>query len=687
MKNKLLTAFIAASLLCGTINAQTTLYGIINGNAVFSMNNVNIPSNINGPYLVSGVATGQELVALDVRPSNGVLYALGYDSVALMAELYRLTASGTTYTATAVSGTLASMNLGVTNNATLDFVPTIDNEVRIIGRNGNHYIMNADNGTVMTTGSGTLGFALGDINAAKAVVLAGTAYTNSFYGSDATQEVGYDAVNNVLVTFDAGNFSNGFNNASTTVHSVGTGTGSVLLATGGIGMDIWYDTMTHNNTVFMTASTIVAGAHLYKYDMGGSTGTLTDLGAIGAGSLQVRDIAFATNRDSVTVAAGRMITGLSLNMRNLVYFDVAHPRIIHKVVPLNGIASGQSMVGIDYSSNGMLYGLGYNSVAQTYQLYMIDSATGHATAVNTTAASLNLGTDDGSGNNINAGFRFIATAPGRIRVTGNNGDTNVELDATTGAVAATNTALQYVTGDSHFGAAANLTSLAYTGFNNDTATQMFGFDANTGDMVMFNPGDGTSGYISTGLDLNSTLNLLLHNSAYNNAHINIMYDQPSNANIGFIAANYVGDSSAQQNYSVLYDMSSMLTAYHKGTAGAPVSVGDVGYGIPVKDMTATRYYTPPATGIANYAANVVNDLFVFPNPAISNARILLPFASEGNVWVYIIDMNGNMLRTYKYEPRSYQLDVDVSTLPAGIYDVHVSGKGVGDHNLKLEKGI
>lgn len=692
MKNGLLSALAVGMLFSSALHAQTTLYGLTDANAIFSMNDVNTPSSISGPYSVSGVMSGQVLIALDVRQSNSKLYALGYDSVLHQGELYVLTPSGTTYTATAVSGTLNSMDLGLTNNAAFDFVSTMDNQIRVIGRNGNHYVMNADNGTIATTGTGTLGFASGDPYSTGSAVLAATAYTNSFYGADATQEVGYDAVNNVLVKFDAGNFGNGFNNASTTIHSVGTGIGTVLLGTGSVGMDAWYDSAAHNNTIFLTGSTLVAGAHLYKYNLSSTSGTATDLGAIGSGSLNVRDIAFAGTRDTTTAVTGRMMTALSLNMRNLIYFDAAHPDIIRRVVPLSGMSAGQAMVAIDYASTGKLYGLGYNSVAHTYQLYTIDSATGSVSAVNGTPMALDLGSDDGSGNGINASFRFISTAANRIRVIGNNGNTNVQLDVPSGTVAATNTGMIYTTGDPHFGGTANLVSMAYTGYNGDATTQAFGYDANTGNMVMFSAtndnagyGDASSGYINTSIDLNSVLSFVAHNSTYNNAHINIMYDQAANANMGYFISNYSGDNDDQLNYSMMYDMSTMLTAYHKGTAGAPVAMGKVGYGIPVKDITASRYYTGTGPTLVSYVGN--DDLLVYPNPAVSNARIILPVASEGKVTVNVIDMNGNLMRSYKYEPRSYRLDVDMSQLPVGVYSVRVSGKGVGEHSLKIEKGM
>lgn len=691
MKSNLLKATIMAGLLYASPSfAQTTLYGLTNGNAIFTMSNPNTPSAINGPYSVTGVASGQVLVSLDSRPSNGWLYALGYDSTMMMGELYRLTASGTTYTATAISGTMASIDLGSTTNASMDFVSTMDNQIRIIGRNGNNYIMNADNGTVMSTGTSGLSFGSGDIHIGGGV-MAATAYTNNFYGADNTQEVGYDAINNVLVKLDAGTYANGWNNASNTMHSIGITTGASFIANGSMGMDTWYDTATHHNWVYLTGTTLLSGgAHLYKYDMSGMTGTLVDAGAIGSGSLNVRDIAFGMQRDSTSAVMGHLVTALTLNMRNLIFFDSYHPNNIRRMAHLSGMTSGQSMVGIDYATNGMLYGLGYNSTGHTYQLYTIDTLTGHVTAVNSTAGSLNLGTDDGSGNYVNVGFRFIPTASNRIRVIGNNGATNVQLNSATGLVTSTDASLSYVTGDANYGSTSNLTSIAYTGYQGDTATQMFGFDANTGAMVMFNTsnstsgwGDGSTGYINTSASLSAVLSLLLHNSSYNNSHMNIFYDNNTNANVGYMVANYEGDSATQGNYAMMYDMTDMLSAYHKGTSTTPTASGNVGYGTPVKDIAAKRSaYTPT---IVSNVGNTADQVLVYPNPVINTTRIVLNTIPLNSVTVEVIDMNGDVARVYHYAPGNNQLDVDMSRLPVGIYSARVLTGGLLTHNLKIVK--
>ena len=692
MRKKLLfTTFMAGLLSSVATQAQTTLYGITAGDSIFTMANVNAPSSISGPYAVSGIAAGQVLAGLDARPSNGALYALGYDSVTQMAQLYIISASGTVYNATAVSGSMAAMALGTTNNIAFDFVSTADSEIRVIARNGNNYVMNAVTGAVMSTGVSGLTFAAGDLYSGLTSALAATAYTNSFYGADATTEVGYDAVNNVLVKMNAGTFLNGFLNTSNTLNSIGATTGVTFATGGSIGMDALYDSTTHTNTIYMTGNTLLSGAHLYSYALNSVTGTLTDLGAIGTGTMNVREIAFGA-LNAFTGAVSQKVMGLSLNLRKLISFDAINPSHITNAVSLSGITTGQSMVGIDYSESGTLYGLGYNSGSQTYQLYTIDTMTGVATAVNASPLLLNLGTDDGSGNYVNAAMRFISTATNGIRVIGNNGAVNVIMNAATGVITATDTAVKYITGDVSFGATANITSIAYTGYGGDTATQLFGFDANSGAVVMFDKtdlsggmGNGSSGDISTDISVNSILSLFGHTTTYNNAYMNMAYDVATMSNIGFMASDYFGDSATnQENFGMMYSMTDMLTAYGRGTAvAAPTPVGTIGYGTPVKDIAIRR--SAINTGITNVAHNAASSLLVYPNPVTDVTHIILPAASPVVVSVYVIDLNGSVDQTYHYAPGTTTLDINMNVLPTGVYSVRVFDPNVGNYNLKVVK--
>ena len=689
MKHNLLKGALTAALLGSVMSSHAqSMYGLTTSNSIMTMASASSPSSASGPYSISGVASGQSLIGLDSRAGNGGLYALGYNNTTSQVQLYTITHSGTTYTAHPV-GSTSTMDLGSTNSASFDFVSTVDNQIRIIGRNGNNYMMNANNGSIMSTGTGSLSYASGDAHSGSSAVIGGTAYLNNFYGSDATQEVAYDMTNNVLVSFDAGSYSNGFNNASNNMHSIGIGAG-LLLSGSESGMDSWYDSATHHNTVYLTGSTVL-GTHLYSYDMDGTgSGIMTDLGTMGDGSTSIRDIAFEQDRNNTTYTSGQTMTALTLNLRNLVFFNSEHPDNINRVRTLNGMTSGQAMVAIDYGFNGTLYGMGYNSSAHNYQLYTIDTATGNVTAVNSSANSLNLGNDDGSGNRLNVGFRFISTASNRIRVIGNNGSANVQLNAATGAIASTDSSMSYATGDTHFGSSANITSIAYTGYGGDTSTQMFGFDANLGIMLTFDNsdgatgyGDGSNGYYTSGLDLSTVLDLDLHSTLYNNSYMDIMYDQATSANLGFMASNYWGDSSYLNNYAQVYDMTDLLAGYHKGTASTPSKTGTIGEGIPVKDMTVSKQ--PITTAVQNVANNTTNDLLVYPNPAISNTHIVLASVATNTVSVDVVDMNGRVTNSYEFGVGSQDLNIDMSTLPTGLYSVRVAQQGQTPHNLKVLK--
>ncbi len=164
MKNTLLKASLALSIMASASGAiAQSMFGITNSNQLFTMASISSPSSINGPYSITGVASGQTLVGLDSRQGNGRLYALGYNSVSGQAQLYTITGSGSSYTANAVGSATTAMSLGSGSRIGFDIISTLDNQVRITSSNGNSYIMNTDNGSVMSTGSGTLSYATNDL--------------------------------------------------------------------------------------------------------------------------------------------------------------------------------------------------------------------------------------------------------------------------------------------------------------------------------------------------------------------------------------------------------------------------------------------------------------------------------------------------------------------------------------------
>ena len=137
----------------------------------------------------------------------------------------------------------------------------------------------------------------------------------------------------------------------------------------------------------------------------------------------------------------------------LVSFDSAS-RIQRSSVQISGLASGENIVGIDFrpASGGLV------AMTDASRIYNLNLTTGAATAIGTSAFTPVLaGTE--------FGFDFNPTVD-RIRVVSNS-EQNLRLHPDTGAVAATDTALAYATGDPGAGTNPSVGAVAYT---NSTAT-------------------------------------------------------------------------------------------------------------------------------------------------------------------------------------------------------------------------
>ena len=154
------------------------------------------------------------------------------------------------------------------------------------------------------------------------------------------------------------------------------------------------------------------------------------------------------------VCAGGGAHAASLQvLRNnaLVSVDSAAPATATSTVALSGIGSGQSIAGIDYrpANPRLLYG-----VSNTGQVYAINGFTGAATAVGTGVAA--AATPAGAG----VGVDFNPTVD-RIRLVTTTG-TDLRLNPTTGALAATDGAPMYAGIDANAGQAPTIAGSAYT---------------------------------------------------------------------------------------------------------------------------------------------------------------------------------------------------------------------------------
>ncbi len=171
---------------------------------------------------------------------------------------------------------------------------------------------------------------------------------------------------------------------------------------------------------------------------------------------------------------------------SLISFNVITPGAIIRTVPVGGLAQGETITGIDFRPRtGQLYG-----VSSASRIYTINTTTGAATLIGSAAFSPALaGTA--------FGVDFNPTVD-RIRLV-SDGDQNLRLHPDTGAVAGTDTNLNYPTGDANANINPNIVASAYTGnFNAATTTTLYNIDSSLDILVLQGSAGGAPTSPNTG---------------------------------------------------------------------------------------------------------------------------------------------------------------------------------------------
>ena len=335
-----------------------------------------LPSNPSTPRAISGVAAGDTLVALDMRPQNGRLYALGYNNVAASATLYHL--APLTGTATAIGpggafvGADGSTPLPITGaRFAIDFNPQAD-RLRVITDTGFNFRINPNTGALV---DGDLGGAAGSVPGTNpdgalngaSTSADGAAYTNSAPNAAATTLYTLDSASNQLLRLPAPNS--------------GTQSGALALTLGGapldpsavLGFDIAPEVEVAAN------GDPASGAGLALLTVGGSSGLYSlDLATgaavlLGAPPLALRSLAiWSPTPAALALGDG----GASLSRFRLDTPGTAASASIAGLVP------GDVLADIDARpATGQLFGLGVNADANTATLYRLDPQSGAAAAV------------------------------------------------------------------------------------------------------------------------------------------------------------------------------------------------------------------------------------------------------------------------------------------------------------------
>ena len=405
------------------------------------------PATIRTNVLVTGLQSGENLVGIDMRPVDGMLYGVG--STGRLYTLDPVTGAATNKSRLAADPAdttdaftaLAGTNFGV------DFNPMAD-RLRIVSNTGQSLRINVDTGATTTDGS---------INGGAAnTAISASAYTNSFAGTGSTTLFGIDAVNNTLYTQNPPN--NG-----TLANPVPLG----IVAGAVNGFDI--DART--NMGYMVA-TVGGARNLYGVNLAATSAPATLVGALGV-TEDIRGIALRAAQTPV-------VLGLTDDNR-VVGFKVGTPNTLDTNVTVSGLAAGELVLGIDVRPrDGMLYGL-----TSTARLITIDPTTGVATVKATLVAD---STDTTLPYTAIAGTAFAVDfnpVADRLRVISNSGQ-NLRINVDTGATTTDGVI-------NRAGVAPSVAAAAYTNsIPNATATQLFDVDSASSVLALQNPpNDGT----------------------------------------------------------------------------------------------------------------------------------------------------------------------------------------------------
>ncbi|RZA28321.1 MAG: DUF4394 domain-containing protein, partial [Lysobacteraceae bacterium] len=282
------------------------------------------PGTARTSVAVTGLQAGENLVGIDYRPADGLLYGMGSSG-----RIYTLNpeSGAATFKATlAADGTdttapytaLAGTDFGV------DFNPAAD-RLRVVSNTGQSLRINVDTGATTTDG---------DINGGAAnSAITGSAYTNSFAGTSSTTLYALDSATDALYVQNPPN-----NGTLATPVALGVDAGAVN------GFDI--DGATNMGYAVLSAGGVRT---LYTINLAATGNAATPAGAL-ALSEDVRGLALRATQAPV-------VLGLTDNNR-IVAFRPATPNVLGSDMALAGLNANETVVGIDIRPrDGLLYGI------------------------------------------------------------------------------------------------------------------------------------------------------------------------------------------------------------------------------------------------------------------------------------------------------------------------------------------
>ena len=294
----------SATLQINDNDATSDIYAVtVSNNLLRFKSDAPAATTFIGP--ITGLQSSEQVVAIDVRPTNGQLYALG--NVGGTGRLY--TINPTTATATLVSVLAADPSDATSPYAALsgtafdiDFDPVAD-RLRVVSDADQNLRVNPANGRVITDNN--LGYGASDTNFGANPNIVAAAYSNSFVGATSTTLFDIDSNLDVFAQQDPPNNGLLRTFGQMTDPSNGFATVNTTEVTG-------LDIRGSDNAIFASFTAVGDSASklaLIVPSCFGCGATATTIGTIGGGAL-IRDIAIAPagtfqfNVTTATVAEG-----------------------------------------------------------------------------------------------------------------------------------------------------------------------------------------------------------------------------------------------------------------------------------------------------------------------------------------------------------------------------------------------
>ena len=261
--------------LAATIAFSFLIHGTASAVPIFLTNSQNqllnidsaSPGTITATVSITGLQLGENILGIDFRPANGILYGLGSSS-----RLYSIN------TQTGVASQVGASGAFVLSGSSFgfDFNPVPD-RIRVVSDTGQNLRLNPNDGSLAATD--------GSLNPGTPNV-SGAAYTNSFAGTASTMLYVIDSTTDQLYIQSPPN-----NGTLTSVGALG------LDVTQAISFDIAFP----GNIGYAALQVGTGNSSLYTINLG--TGAATLMGGIGSGQ-SITGLATATPEPATFLMLG-----------------------------------------------------------------------------------------------------------------------------------------------------------------------------------------------------------------------------------------------------------------------------------------------------------------------------------------------------------------------------------------------